>query len=417
MRFVQERLRHRRDSAGKVNMTAALRIGGESAKAIPKYLNFGTEALARIACPPGKDRIYVYDSRVHGLCQVITAKGARAFYVLRKVAGRTERIRLGGPEITVAQARQLASRVNGEIAKGNNPQAAKRILRDSETVGELFTRWAADLKADGASERTLVTDKSRFETCCESVKDRKTLSITENDVRALHQRIGKSIGHVSANRGVQLLRRMFNWARIPNPIQRGTVDFFAERSRERFLTGAEIARLFKALSDINVNPLIADFVRVALFTGQRRSNVSAMHVSDLDLDNCIWTIPANQSKNGSAIRVHLSEPAVKVIRARLGHPSGYIFPGHGESGHFIEPKAAWSRIRDLANLPDVTIHDLRRTMASIQAASGTSLTIIGKSLGHKSTRATSIYARLDLAAVKESVDAAAATLEAMEGAR
>jgi integrase len=66
-----------------------------------------------------------------------------------------------------------------------------------------------------------------------------------------------------------------------------------------------------------------------------------------------------------------------------------------------------------ARLPDLRIHDLRRTLGSWQAKTGASLVIIGKSLNHKSPSATAIYARLDLDPVRQSVNTAtAAMLEA-----
>jgi integrase len=56
------------------------------------------------------------------------------------------------------------------------------------------------------------------------------------------------------------------------------------------------------------------------------------------------------------------------------------------------------------------IHDLRRTLGSWQAALGTSLPIIGKSLGHQSLEATQIYSRLELDPVRQSVERAGAAL-------
>ena len=52
------------------------------------------------------------------------------------------------------------------------------------------------------------------------------------------------------------------------------------------------------------------------------------------------------------------------------------------------------------------MHDLRRTLGSWQARTGASLAIIGKSLNHKSPQTTSIYARLDLDPVRNSVEKA-----------
>ena len=61
------------------------------------------------------------------------------------------------------------------------------------------------------------------------------------------------------------------------------------------------------------------------------------------------------------------------------------------------------RVCKAARIGDLTIHDLRRTMGSWQAAAGASLTIIGKSLGHANESSTKIYARVDLAPVQESM--------------
>ena len=49
-------------------------------------------------------------------------------------------------------------------------------------------------------------------------------------------------------------------------------------------------------------------------------------------------------------------------------------------------------------------------MGSWQAATGASLSIIGKSLGHLNQGTTAIYARLDLDPVRQAVDKAAAAM-------
>jgi len=65
---------------------------------------------------------------------------------------------------------------------------------------------------------------------------------------------------------------------------------------------------------------------------------------------------------------------------------------------------------DKARMRDLRIHDLRRTLGSWQAASGSSLPIIGRSLGHRQTQTTAIYARLSLDPVRESVERAATAM-------
>lgn len=76
----------------------------------------------------------------------------------------------------------------------------------------------------------------------------------------------------------------------------------------------------------------------------------------------------------------------------------------------MEPKKAWATLLKHANIENLRIHDLRRTLGSWQARTGASLTIIGKSLNHKTQQATAIYVRLDLDPVRQSVNTATSAM-------
>jgi integrase len=54
----------------------------------------------------------------------------------------------------------------------------------------------------------------------------------------------------------------------------------------------------------------------------------------------------------------------------------------------------WRRIRKLAGLEDVRIHDLRHTFASGGLLVGEGLPMIGKLLGHSQVQTTARYAHL-----------------------
>ena len=70
----------------------------------------------------------------------------------------------------------------------------------------------------------------------------------------------------------------------------------------------------------------------------------------------------------------------------------------------------WARLLKRAGLQDRRLHDLRRSLGSWQAIGGSSLSVIGKSLGHTSLSATAIYARLSFDPVRESVERATAAM-------
>ena len=62
---------------------------------------------------------------------------------------------------------------------------------------------------------------------------------------------------------------------LPNPAAKGTVDYFKEQQRDRFMEAGEIPKFFKAL-EAEANTTVRDFVKVSLSTGRRRSNVQSM---------------------------------------------------------------------------------------------------------------------------------------------
>ena len=71
----------------------------------------------------------------------------------------------------------------------------------------------------------------------------------------------------------------------------------------------------------------------------------------------------------------------------------------------------WRKVLERAGIQNLRLHDIRRTLGSYQAISGASLQVIGKSLGHKSSTATEVYARMNLDPIKQSVDKAIDLME------
>jgi integrase len=136
----------------------------------------------------------------------------------------------------------------------------------------------------------------------------------------------------------------------------------------------------------------------------------------VNFDSAEWYIPL--TKNGTPQTIPLSNEAMTILTERKkNQPSSkYVFPGTGKTGHLTEPKSGWARILKRAEISDLRIHDLRRTLGSWQAKTGASLVIIGKSLNHKNPSTTSIYARLDIEPVRQSVNNATSAIMKAAGA-
>ncbi len=110
------------------------------------------------------------------------------------------------------------------------------------------------------------------------------------------------------------------------------------------------------------------------------------------LDTCLAFLP--DSKTGRKT-LYLGSVAVKLLHSiprRKTNP--YVITGDVEGQHLTDMQKPWRRIRKLAALPDVRIHDLRHTFASSGVALGQGLPIIGRLLGHTQPQTTARYAHL-----------------------
>ncbi|NLS92481.1 MAG: tyrosine-type recombinase/integrase [Planctomycetaceae bacterium] len=384
----------------------------------PNRIAFSKRNLEAVR-PPASGRVYWYDERTPGLCLLATAAGAKVFYWYKWVAGEPQRVRIGPfPEVTVETARKRASRENGKVAEGGNPAAERRESREGMTVAELFAYWLESYAKP--RKKTWKEDERLYTKFIEPRwADRRLSQIAEEDVEALHAEIGDENGRFQANRVLELVRAAFTRARKKlkwkgaNPAE--YVEAFPEESRDRFLQRSELPRFFKALEQEPA--LTRDFFLMLLFTGARRANVQAMRWDEIE--GTVWRIP--QTKSGKPIRLPLVPEAQVILETRraAAGDSPWVFPtrrGSG-SGHVQEPKRAWQNLIKRAGISDLRMHDLRRSLGSYAAETGASLPVIAKLLGHEAgSRATQVYARMQLGPAMEAATRATAEITAIVAA-
>ena len=352
-----------------------------------------------------KDRPYIVrDDETPGLIVKVYPTGRKTFFLDILVEKRHDMFKLGvWPDLNVAQVREKAKKTRADLAMGKNPKAEKK---EGVTLGELFSVY---MERHGSAKKSSGNDRHSFEKYLKPWANDRLVDITRAKVEALHRNIGKEMP-VQANRVLALLSVMLSKAIIwgylktENPCK--GIMKFREVSRDRFLSGEELARFFEAL-DLTENPAFKDFILLSLFTGARKSNVLSMRWRDIDFERSVWKIPGELSKNGDPMQIPLGPDVLEILRRRRAESSSlFVLPGPGTKGHYMEPKRAWGTLLKRAKLEDLRIHDLRRSMGSWMTIQGTSLPIVGKALGHKTSQATSIYARLTLDPVRAAMEQA-----------
>ena len=371
--------------------------------------NFTKAILQNLSIPTSNKRNYYYDTKIRGLALRITSSNIKTFVVYRWVNGKPERVTLGRfPDLTIEQARKKATEVNAVIATGRNPREEIKLTKSELTVEELFSYYLENYSK--IHKKSYMNELRQYESFIRKWNKYKLSEITTPKITELHAEIGNHNGRYEANRVLALLSVVFNkakeWGYYSNENPAKGIKKFEEQERERFLHPDELPRFFQALEE-EPNQIIRDYIFISLLTGARRANVLAMQWKDISFERREWKLI--ETKNGKPQTIPLMEEAINLLTHRrilVPKDNLYVFPSFGRTGHLAEPKRGWQRILDRANIKDLRLHDLRRTFGSWQARTGSSLTIIGKSLNHKSPVSTAIYARLDLDPVRESMEKA-----------
>ena len=157
--------------------------------------------------------------------------------------------------------------------------------------------------------------------------------------------------------------------------------------RERFLSLDELKRLGFVLDHAGDRQAAAA-IRLLLFTGARSSEITGLRWDWIRGARAV--LP--DSKTGPKT-VQLPPPARAVLN---GLPRGgrFVFPNRGGDGPMADLGLRWHKLRDLAGLGGVRIHDCRHTFASHAVMSGLDLYTVGRLLGHADTASTERYAHL-----------------------
>lgn len=334
--------------------------------------------------------------------------GKRVFVVQYRAQGRTRKITLGRYGVlTPDEARQRARQVLAEVGGGSDPAERRDAARYAPTVRDLAKRYLSEHAEAKKKPKGVDSDRRLLERfILPSFGTLKAEAVTRADVGRLHHSLRET--PYQANRALALLSKMFNlaerWGLRPdgsNPCRH--VERFKEHKRERFLSTAELACLGKVLAEAEryeVEPPGAiAAIRLLLFTGCRLSEILTLRWQEVDFERACLRLA--DSKTGAKV-VHLNAPALEVLaglQREEGNP--YVIVGEKPGAHLNDLEAPWRRIREGAGLPDVRLHDLRHSFASVGAGARLGLVIIGKLLGHTQAQTTARYSHLEADPVKQ----------------
>jgi integrase len=278
----------------------------------------------------------------------------------------------------------------------------KRPEEDERYLGRAVKRWGP-LPLD---EITSSDVEAAMQDQLESVRTKLEQSEAKRAEKEEREPapIPETAGRTTANRFLASVAACLQlaWRRAiirENPAARVRAYREAD-ARSRVLTDKEMAKVLEAIN-AEEDPFVRAAFKLLIETGARRSEVLNAKWKDVDLDQGLWRIPS--TKAGRPQVQPLLDSTIALLSG-LEHTTGpYVISGRFPDRPRADLKKAWERIRTAAGVPDVRVHDIRRTFG-LKVAKTAGLHAASKLLRHTSVRETErVYAPLGIDDLREAL--------------
>jgi integrase len=276
------------------------------------------------------------------------------------------------------------------------------------TLGQLLDRYEAYSKATNV-DSWFKAKQFYMKRIAAFFGDVKLSEITPYDCQRFYQQLTGSQSRINLH--IAVLKNMFNMAvewgmMTQNPARK--IKPPHTPPRQRFLSDDEIQRLLAAARAMRDAPACKGqlylyyFVRFALLTGMRRSEIQGLRWTDFRDGFVVIKRPKERKEKWIPV-----PPGLHDELKRLDAGREYLFGGTSKTGLNL----AWHRACRAAGIDGATPHTCRHTFATRWAQYGSNLVALQHTLGHASLDMTSKYAHADRRDQAEIVAALEAQLD------
>lgn len=146
--------------------------------------------------------------------------------------------------------------------------------------------------------------------------------------------------------------------------------------------GGKLATLFKTIMTTYADePFYRALFLFALY-GRRWNEIRTLQWSDVNILTSRYTIRAENNKIDKNQTYELSSPIAEALSHIKDEHSGLVFKSPVTGVELYPPKKQLAKIKDAANIPELTMHYFRHILVSAMGEAGTATTILSASLGH-----------------------------------
>jgi integrase len=349
-------------------------------------------------------QVFYWDTDLKGF-GLRVGNNVKCYIAQAKVGGKTVRVTIGRHGLfTPDEARRLARDHLQLMAKGANPNDVKRQTElEQVTLEQAFEEFLAarkNLKPRTIAQYTYILDEYLGDW-----KKKPLLQLTRDMVASRHQELGLR-SHAQANLAMRFLRSALNFAGgryvdaegkpliTDSPTRRlsQTKAWYRVERRNTYIKLTELSPWYTAVCDLGQGTtkrprsdrkrrIVRDYLLLLLLTGLRKGEAATLRWADVDF--AAQSLTVRETKNREPHTLPLSDHLVELLRRRREEsPGEYVFPGDGARGHIVEVTRQIKRVSRQSGV-SFTLHDLRRTFATVAEGLDISAYSVKRLLNHK----------------------------------
>ena len=342
-----------------------------------------------------------------GLLLIKTTSNSASWQYRYKVKGKRFVYTIGtlnDVDLPTAQAKhkelwlQVANGVNVAVEKQNAKGKVKSntAIFSLSKLAQFFIKQSENLQADTNYSKNTISLIQRFlidpkcnlfksknienafneKISVENFANSPASEITEIDIKNFLNNIKhKTTKQKIANLLLAIYKKAITYKQTTkitkNPaeiVKNKTEIRFAKSERSRLVSDAELKELFNLLNN-SKNQTLATATKLLFMLGVRKNELLKAEWREFDLNNAVWTLPAERCKNKKSIKIPLSQPVIKLLKSlqnNQNNQSKFVFNSfHKNNTGAISSAILNIYICNLINnnaiiKENITPHDARR---------------------------------------------------------
>ena len=325
----------------------------------------------------------------------------RSYYIIYKKNGKNIEEHVGyqfRDDLTPSRV----SKIRGERFE-NKRRSRKDIRKKQEAKGWTFSKlwehYVEHRKNKNEGEGPTHSDVSRYNVYIkDTIGEKRPYELKPSDLDPIHELL-RDRAPGTRYAALQMINRLSTYAKKQQLCE--PITFFIELpkvdiTQTEMLTEEQFHKLINTLDEDGGT--VAKMMKLALFTGLRKSEVKNLKWTDIDFENDILKVKGKSKKTN-----HLPlNDAAKAVLDSIDPATEFIFQeAQDRSANWLIGEA--NHLKAAAGLPRDfrAFHGLRHSYASLLASSGVTLYTVSKLLTHSGTQMTRRYAHLSDKALKE----------------